>query len=43
MHRAGVLSIALVACALGNGARALAQTATTPDGWVVLASTNAAP
>ena len=36
MHRARVLSIALVVCALGYSARPHAQTATAPDGWVVL-------
>ena len=37
MHRARLLSIAVVVCALGNTARAHAQnTTTTPDGWVVL-------
>ena len=36
MHRVRVLSIALVVCALGSGARALAQAPITPDGWVVL-------
>lgn len=36
MHRARVLSIALIVCALGINARAHAQTATTTDGWVVL-------
>ena len=36
MHRAFVLVIAVVVCALGISGRAHAQSTTTPDGWVVL-------
>ena len=36
MHRARVLSIVLVVCALGINTRAQGPTPTTPDGWVVL-------
>jgi hypothetical protein len=36
MHRAQVLSIGVIVCALAHSGNAHAQTATTPDGWVVL-------